>query len=262
MLMEKNELINRGAGYSSANKVGSFVVSSLFDRIILPDIKSRVVKAALQLFFVVIPVLLHPNMAYAQLNNAQVELDNTTVVSSPSVNQWGPPYPFTAEELQQKLVQVLRIPANDLSKEIVEKIFDMRFQNSGKLAPDSLNYGLDPKKWYLVYSRSHIDWYFAVGIGVTPQSTNFGFGWWNSDSPPEPYTLPMCMDVQSVLKDINKLNLGWIEELPDPLIVYPHGRIPRLNFNRGKDERLNIDYLPGTNCMTALTFILNTTNGD
>ncbi|WP_156479893.1 hypothetical protein [Collimonas pratensis] len=203
-------------------------------------------------------LLAHPNIVYAQAIGTQVEPEEKVIVQNSPLKQWGPPYPFTPDELRQKLMQVLRIQENDLSKEKIEGIFEMKMLNSDRLLPESLNDG----KWYKVYSNASVDWYFAIGISVIPHGTNFGFRWWNLAHSPDPYTVPMCLDILPLLKDIEGLRLGWIEKMPDPLMKSEHGTNPRHYFNRSKDEWLHVDYLPGTNCLTALAFGVNTTNGN
>lgn len=226
------------------------------------SVKSRLVTLALQLLFIAAPFLLYTGAANALTPENPSEPKKEVSLQNPSSNRWGPPYPFTAEELQQKLMQVLRIPANDLSKEKVEEIFAMKFQNSGKLIPDSLNTGLGHKRFYSVYSKALVDWYFSLGMSVRPTISSFDFTWWAYNNTPEPYVVPMCIDTRKILKDIEVLNVGWIKDLPNPLMVSPHGIIPRHYFSRGKDERLYVDYLPGTTCMTAFDFSIKTTSGD
>ncbi|AMP13280.1 hypothetical protein CPter291_1002 [Collimonas pratensis] len=72
----------------------------------------------------------------------------------------------------------------------------------------------------------------------------------------------MCLDIRLLLKDVEDLKLGWVEKLPDPLMKSEHGLNPRHYFNRGKDDWLHIDYLPGTNCMTDFDISIATSNGN
>jgi len=207
----------------------------------------------------IVPFVLFSHLAQAQSTSVQTEPEKEAAVQNPALQQWGPSYPFGPDELRQKLMQVLRIPANDLSREKIESIFEMKMQNSDKLLPDSLNDESNHGKWYKVYSKATIDWYFSVGIAVVPKMTNFGFRWWNSGNSPHPYVVPMCVDIKSVLKDIKDSNLGWIEVMPDARANL-YGPYTTHDFNHGKGTRMAVDYLPNTTCMTGFSFIVNTTN--
>lgn len=203
-------------------------------------------------------LMLCAHLTLAQSAGVPAASEKEAVVKNSTSTQWGPPYPFTEDDIRQKLVQVLRVPANDLSKEKIEDIFDMKMLNSDRLLPESLNGG----KWYNVYSKTSVDWYFVVGVVVLPKKTNFTFTWWNYSRTPDPYVVPMCLNILPLLKDIEVLKLGWVERLPDPLWKPDHGPSPRHEFFRGKDEWLHVDYVFKTNCLTALTFGVNTTNGN
>ncbi|WP_128083131.1 hypothetical protein [Collimonas arenae] len=224
-------------------------------------IKSRLVTLTLQLFFSAIPFLQYTGAAHAFTLENPSALKGEVDRQNPSSSRWEPPYPFTPEELEQELILILQIPANDLSKEKIEAIFDMKFHNSGTL-PDSIRNRPDRDRWYMRHSKSGVDWFFATGISIAPQRTNFLFTWWSPESTPEPYVVPMCIDTRKILKDIEALNVGWKEEVSGPLWVSPHGINPRHSFARGKNESLSVDYLPGTTCMTAFAFNVRTTNGD
>ncbi|WP_288392087.1 hypothetical protein [uncultured Herbaspirillum sp.] len=165
---------------------------------------------------------------------------------------WKPPFPFTPDDIQQKLIQVLRTPADDLSKEKIEKIFDMTIQNSEKLDPASLN---ADGRWYKVFSHATVDWYFGTGITVVPKASNFGFDWWGRGRYPYPYVVPMCLDARSLSDKIASLNLGWIEKKSDPFQT-PH--LDAYLFYRKEGERISINYLPFTRCMTLFSFSVRT----
>lgn len=209
----------------------------------------------------ILPFLLPAHLVQAQSTGMQAKPEKEIVSQNSPLKQWGPPYPFTPDELRQKLMQVLRIPANDLSKGKIEEIFAMQLKNSGTL-PDSISNRPDHERWYGVYSKTAIDWYFSAGISVVPNRTNFGFGWWSLDRLPDPYIVPMCLDIRPLLKDVEDMKLGWLERLPDPLMKTEHEPDARHYLERGKDDRLNIDYLPGTNCMTSFDISITTSNGN
>lgn len=158
---------------------------------------------------------------------------------------WKPPFPFTPDDIQEKLIQVLRTPADDLSKEKIEKIFDMTIQNSEKLYPASLN---ADSRWYKVFSNATVDWYFGTGITVVPKASYFGFDWWGRGRSPYPYVVPMCLDARSLSEKIASLNLGWIEKKSDPFHT-PH--FDAYLFYRKEGERILINYLPLTMCMIS-----------
>lgn len=222
--------------------------------------KSYLVAIVPYLLFGAVIFLMQTGIVHAQLVQNQSGLENLTTPQRKNSSQWGPPYPFTPDELRQNFMTILSVPANDLSKEKVEKIFGMKFKNSGKLGPESLNYGPGHEKWYLVYSRSMTDWYFYLGISVTPRKVNFAFTWWSPDSPPDPYKVPICLDIQPILKEIEASRLGWtaVQEMVTP----PDGPIYSYFFRKGKDELLTVSYLPGTTCMTDFIFNVATTNGN
>nr|WP_151201284.1 hypothetical protein [Herbaspirillum sp. B39] len=158
---------------------------------------------------------------------------------------WKPPFPFTPDDIQEKLIQVLGTPADDLSKEKIEKIFDMTIQNSEKLYPASLN---ADSRWYKVFSNATVDWYFGTGITVVPKASYFGFDWWGRGRSPYPYVVPMCLDARSLSEKIGSLNLGWIEKKSDPFQT-PH--FDAYLFYRKEGERILINYLPLTRCMIS-----------
>ena len=206
------------------------------------------------------------NVAIAQSDQILPLPNREPAMQNQAPNKWGPPYPFTPDEIQDKLMQVLKVPAEELSKEKVEAIFDMKMVNSDKLIAESFN--VDPghpgknTKWYRVYSQEKVDWYFSLFIAVVPNKTVFGFNLWNPSKPlPVPLTLPMCIDLQKVSEAIEHTNMGW------KLVTLPPGPPPHhgyvdtsLYFTKSANpwDSIRVGYLQGTNCMTALSFEINT----
>lgn len=225
--------------------------------------KSHIVAFVLYGLFGVVALFMPAKANCAQSVENQTRSGAEIATQNPSTSLWGPPYPFTPDELQQKLIAVLKIPGNDLSEEIVEKMFGMTFQKARTLSPESAPIKITQhEKFYFVYNRAVTDWYFALSMSVRPKLSTFYFTWWSSDNTPEPYIVPMCLDTSSLLKDIRDLNLGWVEELFDPLMMYPHGRPPTHYFHRDNGDLLRVDFVTGTNCMTAFDLTLKTIRGN
>jgi len=235
-----------------------------------PTMGKQVNAACSKLIVVMTLLLIQFNVAIAQSDQVPVAPNRESEMQNQTSNKWGPPYPFTPDEIQDKLMQVLKVPAYELSKEKIEAIFDMKMVISEKVAPELLN--VDPEhpekntKWYKVRSEAGVDWYFSLGITVVPNQTYFGFSLWNISKPlPDSPILPMCIDLQKVSEAIEHTNMGW------KLVTLPPGPPPHhgyvdtsLYFTRSANpwDSIRVGYLQGTNCMTALNFEINTQNGN
>jgi hypothetical protein len=234
-----------------------------------PKMRAQVTATCSKLMVVIALQCVQFNVAIAQSDQIPSTPNNESNMQNQTSNQWGPPYPFTPDEIQDKLIQVLKVPAYELSKEKVEAIFDMKMVISEKVAPELLN--VDPEhpekntKWYKVRSEAGVDWYFSLGITVVPNQTYFGFSLWNISKPlPDPPILPMCIDLQKVSEAIEHTNMGW-KLVHAPVTFSLHGYVDTsLYYTRNANpwDSIRVGYLRGTNCMTALNFEINTQNGN
>ncbi|WP_105532639.1 hypothetical protein [Solimicrobium silvestre] len=171
------------------------------------------------------------------------------------------PFSFTPDEMQDKLMQVLKIPAKELSKEKVEAIFGIKMGNPGEVGPESLHeestHQRKKSRWYKSYIQVGVDWSFSLGITVGPNSTGFGFRWWNLKNSSNPFALPMCIDLQKISEAIEHTNMGW-ELFHDPHGTR-HANLSRLFTRSAKRfDTVNVEYVDGANCMSAFDFDINT----
>jgi hypothetical protein len=232
-----------------------------------PTMRKQVNAACSKLIVVMTLLLVQLNVAIAQSDQVPVVPNKESDMQNQTSNKWGPPYPFTPDEIQDKLMQVLKVPADELSKEKVEAIFEMKMVNSHDDATDWLNMdSRDSKKntkWHGGFSQSKIDWYFFLGINVIPNKTFFRFGWWDFTKPaPNPIVLPMCVNLQKLSEAIEHTNMGW-KLVHLPLTQPLHGYVDTsLHFTKSGTPwdfaSIKVEYLNGSNCMTALAFQINT----
>ncbi len=122
----------------------------------------------------------------------------------PPPQKYGPPYPFTAEELWQKILKVVAMPEGHVTRAQVERIFGVQLVLQEKAT------GLEHASVYVV--RHGTDWYF--GISVTEKGerqSRFSFAWGQArtdydnalDYPPP----GMCIGMDKVNADIAAR--GW-----------------------------------------------------
>lgn len=179
-------------------------------------------------------------------------------MDSQVITKWQPPYPLNEEEVYQGLLQILRTPVDELSREKVESVFHMKMLNSDRLFPASLN--TDPR-WYKVFSRAAIDWYFSIGLTVGPEMKNFEFTWWDWGQAPKLNDLPMCLDTNRLIEAIRTSELGWVEKIANPLVAPDHGPIYAHRFYKKNGDYLFLHYQPSSNCLSMMTFSVNTKMG-
>ncbi len=219
------------------------------------NLKDTISTFSAQLF---VTMLLSGALCTAQSNELTSSATGENGMDSQVITKWQPPYPLNEEEVYQGLLQILRTPVGELSREKVESVFHMKMLNSDRLFPDPLN--ADPR-WYKVFSRAAIDWYFSVGVTVGPELKNFAFTWWDWAQAPKLDGAPMCLDTNRLTEDIRASQLGWVEKVPDPLEVPDHGPIYDHSFYKTNGDHLFLRYQPSNNCLSMLSFSINTNIG-
>jgi hypothetical protein len=201
------------------------------------------------------------NAAIAQDNQTGTTANSGNTYQNQASNNRESPFFFTPDEMQDKLMLVLKMPAKELSKETVEAIFGTKMVNSGGVGPETLReestrYG-KRTRWYKSYTQVGVDWSFSLGMTTAPNGAIFGFRWGNLSKPHKPFSLPMCIDLQKISEAIEHTNMGW--ELSPGAHGTRHANISLL-FTRSANrfDTVNVEYLSDANCMSSFHFVINT----
>lgn len=160
---------------------------------------------------------------------------------------YDPPYPFTADELWEKLTELLAAPNGRVEPARVEQLFGFKFDH---LAEKPNNPG-----FYEV--KAHVSWFFDLGV-IDPQNRwkqwGFYFNWGQTPGQPyNPFPLApqaMCIDGRHMLDTADKN--GWKLEYDNGLLLKPP---PNSYYTKG-DATLRVIYVGG--CISSLD--LMTTN--
>ena len=164
------------------------------------------------------------------------------------------PYPFSADELMEKILEVAKLPEGYVTKEQVENIFGVKLPPAARRPFNPQKKG-DPTGDPMPYeTEAGKDWYFNVS-SFNPSETEsvFYFTWGDLrhekvgalHEPPA----GMCINVNKAAPEIEKL--GWVldEEYRDKR--YFHGN----SYRKGKLGHLRIDagnFNSDKNCLTEV----------
>jgi hypothetical protein len=156
------------------------------------------------------------------------------------------PYPFTANELWEKILKVADQPEGYVTKDQVDKIFGTKME----LNEEFLN-RYHEKIYTLIREKN---WYFNLTAGENvPSRSLFFFSWGDepgqrsAESPPPPPT-GMCINIYTIRPDLKRR--GWIlrQEVrgtSEPIYsdTYRTG---------GRYGVLKIEFLPADNCLRTI----------
>jgi len=132
--------------------------------------------------------------SYSQTNT--MERNNNISDVKPS-GKFQPPYPFTANELWEKLLQIIAIPSGEITGSKVENILGVQ------LAKQFVNPKVKPA---LVLHQGQ-NWYFDFYLAHDEKGSITAMGFrWNSDLLSQP-PAGMCIDEDQIRKDMEAL--GW-----------------------------------------------------
>jgi len=164
---------------------------------------------------------------------------------SPEVS-YTAPYPFTADELWEKILKLADQPEGYVTKDQVDKIFGTNM----KLNEEFLNQ-YHEKIYTLLRER---DWYFNMSVGDNIPSRSLFFFSWGDEPGQRPSELPppppsgMCINVYKIRPDLQRR--GWmlrreIRGASEPIYsdTYRSG---------GRYGVLKIEFLPSDNCLRTI----------
>ncbi len=120
----------------------------------------------------------------------------------PPARKYGPPYPFTAEELWQKILKVAALPEGHVTREQVERIFGI------KLPLDADAAKVNHSSIYAV--TRGVGWYFDMSVMENgKRQSRFTFAWGQARGPNALDYPPsgMCIGMDKVRADIT--TRGW-----------------------------------------------------
>ena len=174
-------------------------------------------------------------------NSKQISQDKTALPAT----SYAAPYPFTADELWEKILKVAEQPEGYVTRDQVDKIFG----TSMKLNEEFLNQ-YHQKIYTLMREK---DWYFNMSVGDNiPSRSLFFFSW--GDAPGQrPAELPspppgMCINIYKIRPDLQRR--GWI------LRREIRGSIEPINSDTyrsgGRYGVLKIEFLPSDNCLRTI----------
>lgn len=202
---------------------------------------SNIQKQADQKASIAVNIEQHANKRAAQVQVKQPE------------TSYEAPYPFTADELWEKLLKVVELPDGYITKERVESIFGVT------LKLDEESQKKYQKKVY--YLKRGENWYFDLGVSEYSETeTDFYFGWGNTPGerpglfPPPPPS--MCINAFKIMPSIAQR--GWNLKFESRMV---HD-IPNSNdYRKGKMGVLQIGFFPHDNCLVEIK-IFATKNAD
>lgn len=159
------------------------------------------------------------------------------------------PYPFTSDELWQKILKVVELPEGYVTKQQVESIFDVRLQ-----LIDQSNWQIKTDyPWYSV--KRGRDWYFdLVFVEESPTLSHFNFDWGQDPTWKERIRIPpppagMCILANDIMPDIELR--GWKLKYEHRELYYP----PYSNiYTKGKLGQLELVFSSEKdNCLMAIS---------
>ncbi len=170
------------------------------------------------------------------------------------------PYPFTAQELWQKILKVVELPEGYVTRQQVESIFDVRLQKL-EFPKDNINY-----RPYPIYMATRGgNWYFDLGISESsPGQSHFALGWGESrqrhpwfrpyDSSPLP-PHGMCLLPDQLMRDVEQR--GWIFK-PGPDYWHYSPAVYSKNYIKGKRGVLSLVFFRQDHCLESV--VISTTS--
>ncbi len=170
--------------------------------------------------------------------------ERTTTLPGQVPQNVKPRYPFTADELWEKMLKVVAMPDGHVTSEQVEQIFGMKLKLMEKANE------LDRSKMYVV--RREIDWYFDMSLFEEARESRFYFGWGfppgvirGGFAPPPP---GMCIDESKVMSAIAAL--GW---KPAGQVRDSRG-LPDFNrYRKGKMGVIEVGFTRPEKCLLYIT---------
>jgi hypothetical protein len=175
-------------------------------------------------------------------NIVQAASDDTTAKDAKPAQSFEAPYPFTAEELWEKILKVVDLPEGYVTREQVENIFGVKL----KLNEEVL------KKYHYksYYVKRGENWYFNIGFREdSATESSFDFGWGKTLGQESMLSPPsgMCIDAYKIMPSI--VHRGW--ELKKE-IRNVRDILDRNDYRKGKLGVLNLVISPHDNCMSGI----------
>lgn len=135
-------------------------------------------------------------------NMAQAASSDTSIKEVKPAQSFEAPYPFTADELWQKILKVVDLPEGYVTKVQVENIFGVKLTLDAEVL----------KKYHSksYYVKRGENWYFNIGFredSATESSVNFG---WGKPQGEESMLTPpsgMCINAYKIMPSI--VHSGW-----------------------------------------------------
>ncbi|MBC3863193.1 hypothetical protein H8K32_13875 [Undibacterium jejuense] len=147
-------------------------------------------------------------------SNAQdlpVPADEAANASKNKINKFDPPYPFTADELWEKLLNVAASFPDGLTRTNIDKIFSTSLEREAYSNPQISKF--ETEAWQVSQGK---DWFFSMGAVLkNHKAISFSFSWGDS-----PLVLPprgMCIPMKKMESTL--LKYGW--ESTSKLRMYP-----------------------------------------
>jgi hypothetical protein len=163
----------------------------------------------------------------------------------PSEISYKAPYPFTADELWEKLLKVAEQPEGYVTKQQSENIFGTAMK---------LNEGFLKQYHEKIYSlEREKNWYFNMSVGDNRPARSFFFFSWgdipgqrSAEFPPPP-PQGMCINVYMIRPSLQRR--GWVLRREargtDQL---PYGD----TYRKGRIGVLTIEFFPSDNCLRSI----------
>lgn len=155
------------------------------------------------------------------------------------------PYPFTADELWEKLLKVAELPGGYVTKEQVGAIFEVTMKPNVEFLKQYHEklYSLEREK----------NWYFNMSVGDNkPAHSLFFFSWGNipgqrtAEFPP-PSPAGMCINVYKIRPNLQRL--GWaLKREARGTNQLPYSD----SYRKGRIGVLTIEFFPSDNCLRSI----------
>jgi len=168
------------------------------------------------------------------------------------------PYPFTAQELWQKILKVVELPQGYVSRQQVESIFDVRLQKL-KFPKGSINYHINHRPHPIYIATRGGNWYFDLAIYEQSLGQSiFSFDWGGAQQwyprefvPYDSSPLPppgMCLLPDPLMRDVEQR--GWIFK-PGPDDIH-HSPLASKNYIKGKRGFLSLLFFRQEPCLHSV----------
>jgi hypothetical protein len=155
------------------------------------------------------------------------------------------PYPFTADELWEKILKVAEQPEGYVTKEQVSGIFDVTMDMDQEYLKQ-----FHEKIYPLIREKS---WYFNMSVGEnTPVRSFFYFSWGeipgqhSAEFPPPP-PQGMCINTYKIRPNLQRL--GWVlMREARGTDEHPYSD----SYRKGRIGVLTIEFFPSDNCLRSI----------